>query len=163
MTNPFQQADPWEVSLDSLLPAGNHIVRIEEATAGESRNKFFQIELRLVNDDGAIRDWMVVTEASVGKVVALANAAKVNLPADTDIIDTAKMSLSDEYLFQFVGKTVGIVVRDEQDFKDPTQMRPRVQGYVDPTRITQSDATSAASAGSFKAPPNSKKDVEVPF
>src|SRR5262245_25257266 len=135
MSNPFQQAEPWETSLDALLGAGNHVVRIEEAVPGESRNGYFQIELRLVNDDGAIRDWMVVTENSAGKVVALANAAQIDLPSDADVVDTAKLSLSEEYLYRFVGRTVGIVVRDEQDFKDPTQMRPRVQGYVDPERI----------------------------
>jgi hypothetical protein len=165
MSNPFQQADPWEVSLDSLLPAGNYVCTIEEAATGWSRNGYFQIELKLTNAQGTIRDWMVVTENSVGKVVALANATKVDLPTDADITDTAKLTLSDEYVYRFAGKTVGVVVRDEQDFKDPTQMRPRVQGYVDPSRIKESsDVTSPASAGSFRTPPNNaKQDVEVPF
>ena len=164
MSNPFRQSDPWEVSLDSMLPAGNHVVRIEECTTGHSRNNFPQLELRLVNNQGAIRDWMVITEASVGKVVALANAAKVDLPTDADIIDTAKLELSEAYASKFIGKTVGVVIRNEPDYKDATQERARVQGYVDASRIKGgSDVTSPASAGSFKPAPAVKDDVPIPF
>lgn len=162
MSNPFQQAEPWEVSLDTLLPVGNHVVTIAEATPGESSGKHFQIELRLENQQGSIRDWMVITPNSAGKVVALANAAHVDLPADEDVIDTAKLVLSDSYVHQFVGQRVGVVIREEQDYQDPTKMRLRVQGYVDPDRVKpSSDVTSPVMTSSFRSAP--APNVEVPF
>jgi len=107
---------------------GNAVRR--RVKSSQQRNHF-EIRLKLANQQGTIRDWLVITENSVGKVVALANAARVDLPSDADVVDTAKLALSQGYVDQFIGKSVGVVIRNETDYKDPTQERPRVQGYVD--------------------------------
>ena len=162
--NPFRSADAWEPSLDTLLPAGNHVVTIEEIAKGVSTNHYQQLELRLSNADGAIRDWLTITPQSAGKVVALANAAMIDLPEDTDIVDTATLELSEEYVKRFDGRTVGVVIREEPDYKDPSQTRLRVQGYVDPARIKEhSDVTSPGSAGAFKQNSSRKADEKIPF
>ena len=162
MSNPFQQAEPWEVSLDTLLPAGNHVVTIVEATTGTSSGGHFQIELRLENPQGAIRDWMVITPNSAGKVVSLANAAHVDLPEDEDVTDTARLVLSDSYVGRFVGQQVGVVIREEPDYQDPSKTRLRVQGYVDKDRVKpSSDVTPSAMTSSFR--PAKAPNVEVPF
>jgi hypothetical protein len=157
VSNPFQSADPWEVSLDQLLPAGNHVVVIEEAEMGTSSGKHPQIEIKLRNSYGAIRDWMVITEASVGKVVALAQAVEVDLPTDNDI--EQGLALKQVYVDRFVGKKVGIVVRDEPDYKDPTKTRPRVQGYVEAKRIKASDIPPNGESDFRHAPQNPSADI----
>lgn len=147
MSNPFQSADPWEVSTERILPDGNHVVEIKEAVVGTSSGGHPQVELLLCNKDGQIRDWLVVTDASVGKVVALAQAAGVELPTDEDIVEGLRLKQS--YVDQFFTKMVGIVVRDEPSYKDPTVLRPRVQGYVDPARIKPSDVTPPTAGAAF--------------
>jgi hypothetical protein len=147
--SPFEQADAWEVQTERILPDGNHIVTIEEANNGRSRNQHPQIELKLANPEGSIRDWLVITESTVGKVVQLAQAAGVDVPGEDDI--QQGLQLKDEWVFRLSGKTVGVVVREEPDNRPDHygESRPRVQGYVEPARIKPSDVTHPAAARQF--------------
>jgi len=164
-SNPFASAEAWEVSTERILGDGNHVVKITGAEDGSSSGGHPQIELQLANDQGEIRDWMVITKASVGKVVSLATAAGVEIPSEDDIADTSTLRLKQAWIDKLVGKTVGIVVRDEPSFKDPKRMISRVQGYVTPDRIKgykDSDVTGAGDADPF-ASVKSKVDPEMPF
>jgi hypothetical protein len=173
MTNPFQTAEAWDVSTETILGPGNHIVQITDCEIGTSSGasgggRHPQIELKLSNPKGTIRDWLVVTESSIGKVVALANAAGVPLPDDDDIDPDESLRLKQVYLDRYVGQKVGIVVREEPDYKDPTRMRSRVQGYVDVDRIKESDfstsdVTSAGATAAFAAPRPTTSEKELPF
>lgn len=158
MANPFQTAEAWDVSTEKILGEGNHIVEIKDAEVGFSSNNNPQIMLQMANTEGEIRDWLVITEASVGKVVALANSAKVDLPTDEDIEEGLK--LKQVYVDRFVGKQVGIVVRLEPSFKDPSKNISRVQGYVDPMRIKGSDVPNG---NAFQPQPKPKPTADVPF
>lgn len=155
-TNPFASAEPWEVSTERILPEGNHVVRIEEASGGTSSGQHPQIELRFVNEAGSIRDWLVITQATVGKVVSLAQATGVGVPGDDDVDG---LRVRDEWIYRLVGKTVGIVVREEPDNRDPSKTRTRVQGYVDPSRIKDSQQPSNGSSTYGQAPAESKRDI----
>jgi hypothetical protein len=158
MSNPFQEAEAWDVSTEKILGEGNHIVDIKDAQMGTSSGGHPQIELQLGNIDGEIRDWLVITDASVGKVVSLAQAAGVALPEDDDI--EKGLTLKQVYVDRFVGRQVGIVVRMEKSFKDETREISRVQGYVDPARIKGSDVPNGGNA--FRHP-KPKPAADVPF
>jgi len=162
MTNPFRQAEAWEPQLDQMMPEGNHVATIEEAQDGTSSGNYPQIELRLVNDKGAIRDWLVITQVSIGKIVALATAAGVELPEDSDIADIASLRLKQSYIDKLVGKKVGVVIRSEPDYKDPTKTRLRVQGYVDPSRIADAPSDIPNGAAAFQQQA-SKPTSDLPF
>src|SRR5262245_33282220 len=101
MSNPFAGADPWEVSTERLLPDGNHVVQIVNAEMGQSTNRHPQIELQFRNPNGEIRDWLVITEATVGKVVALCHATGVPLPTEEDIEGGHGMVLKQAYVDNF--------------------------------------------------------------
>ena len=159
MPNPYETADPWEVSTDKLLPEGNHVVDIQDAETGTSNNGNFQIVLKFGNADGTIRDWLTVTENTVGKVVQLANATGVPLPTDEDIEDGLKLKQS--YVDKFFGKRVGIVIREEVDNRDVSKTRLRVQGYVEPGRVAKSDIPNGTNQ--FQAAAATKSDDDFPF
>lgn len=162
MSNPFQSTEAWEVQLEQILPAGNYVAKIDEASDGTSSGGYPQIELKMTNALGAIRDWMVITETSIGKVVALAQAAGVALPIDDDIVDQNSLRLKQVWIDRLVGKTVGIVVRDEPDYKDPTKIRQRVQGYVDPSRIASAPSDIPNGATAFQTQAKKSSDP-LPF
>jgi hypothetical protein len=151
MSNPFQSTEPWEVSLDRMLPPGNHVVDIAEAQDGTSSNDNPQIELRLANAEGAIRDWLVITEGTVSKIVALAQAAGVPLPEDDDLAEPGiSLRLKQSWIDKLFNKKVGIVIREEPDYKDPTKTRSRVQGYVNYKRVLGSTAPNGAHTAAAK-------------
>lgn len=162
MSNPFADTDPWEVSLDTILPPGNHVVKITEAEGGTSGKNNPTIELKMVNEHGSIQDWLSVTHGTVSKVVALAQAAGVPLPAEGDF-DPETLRLAPEWIFRLKGRTVGIVIREEPAWnketgrEDPTKTRSRVQGYVTPQRVAQ--AISNGGAFSHSAAPAQ----DIPF
>src|ERR1051325_6389184 len=131
----FTTTDPGEVSTDTILPAGNYVCKITEAEDDTSSGGHPQINLRVEDEEGngAIRGWPTITEASFGKVVALAQAAGVS-PTETE-----QKHFQDKggrapktWLNKLVGKSIGVVVREEPDSQDPTNTRPRAQGYVAP-------------------------------
>lgn len=102
-----------------VLPPGWHEVTIESCEEGESSNGNPQLELEYTNDEGSIRDWLVVIEKTYGKVKRLLEAAGVK-------IEEGDWDLNPKDL---EGRRLGIRVQEEPDYKDPTQTRLRVQAY----------------------------------
>lgn len=165
MTNAFTSAEAWEPQLEQILGPGNHLVTIIEAEDDTSSGGHPQINLLFRNPQGQIRDWRTVTDASVGAVVALAQSAHIDLPTDEDIVEGLRLKQS--YLDQLIGKSIGIVVREEPSWKDPTKMRSVVQGYVSAERLKDSDATPVGAADAFAhATPNANANAnakDLPF
>ena len=165
----FTTTDPWEVSTDTILPAGNYVGTITEAEDDTSSGGHPQINLRLEDEEGrgAIRDWLTITEASFGKVVALAQAASCQ-PTEAEQKGFADKGgrAPKSWLNKLVGKRVGFVVRDEPDYKDPTKMRQKVQGYVLPERVagkTGPAPSSEVTPANAAAAPVSASDDALPF
>lgn len=159
MTNAFHNTEAWEVSTERILGEGNHIVDIKDAHMSTSSGGHPQIELEFGNTEGKIRDWLVITDASIGKVVQLVQSVGMALPEDDDI--EGGLRLKQVYVDRLVGHKVGIVVRDEPSYKDPEKTISRVQGYVDPARLKGSDVPSNGNA--YRHPAPQADDKPVPF
>jgi len=139
----FRATEAWEVSTGVYLGAGNHVCSITAANATTSSGGNPQIELEVGNDNGTLRDWIVITPASFGKVVMLAQAAGVEpTEEEAESFKTNGGRAPDTWLRRLEGKQIGVVAREEADFKDPSKTRVRVQGYVPYERIASaSDVT----------------------
>lgn len=163
MSNPFQTTDPWDVSLDSVLPPGNHVVKIVEAEGGTSSGQHPEIRMKMQNAQGVIRDWLQITQGTISKVVGLAQAVGIDVPGDGDY-DPETLRVSDEWIYRLVGRQVGVVLREEPAYDketgrtDPTKTRTRVQGYVTPQRIAESVAN-----GQAFAPAGAAGGPDIPF
>ena len=156
----FEGTKPWETSTSTLLPVGNHVVKIDSATSSKTRKENNQIELQVSNDKGDLRDWVVYAEQNgVAKVVALYQAAGVEL-SNADQDDTGQ--LSQAAVDRLVGKKVGVVVIDEESYKDPSKTYRSIKGYVHPTVIeadAPADTTGLGSGNGFSA----GSDDDIPF
>ena len=160
--NPFASEDAWEVSTDTILPAGDYVLDVLEAESGLSSGNYPQVELKLGNDQGTIRDWVVITQNSIGRVVQLTDALGLDRPGDGEF-NAETLALSDAYIAKMVGRRVGVVVRSEPDYNDPTKTRDRVKGYVKPEAIGASDATSPGDALAFSTAATGADDDSIPF
>jgi hypothetical protein len=125
----FEGAKSWDVSQDTFLKEGNHVVEILSADGSErSKAGHPQITLEIGNAQGTKKDWLVYGEANgVSKVATLFRAAGVHL-MNTDVGDDG--ALLEAKIKQLVGKQVGAVLRDEPSFKDPTKVYANVKGYL---------------------------------
>lgn len=150
-SNPFASAETWDVSTGTFLAAGNHKVTIRSVDgSGVSSGGYPQIEVEVGNDQGTIRDWIVITPNTVGKVTQLTDAAGLGRPTDAQVKqDGSGFRIDPAYLAQLVNRTIGVVVRAEPDNRNPGQTRDRVKGYVDPSKIGTSDLPTMGSAGGF--------------
>jgi hypothetical protein len=168
MTNPFATESAWDVRTGgTILPEGDHVCEITEIDGGgNSSGGYPQIEVRLGNADGEIRDWIVVLPTTVGKVVQLIEAVGLERPDDDQVhVDGAGFRLDPKYLDQLYGKKVGVIVRSEPDRKTPGVMRDRVAGYKPASEIAASDVTPPGAADSFKhdAGSTAQADKKIPF
>jgi hypothetical protein len=169
MSNPFATERAWEVSTDTILGAGDHACKIIEVdTSQRSSGGYPQAIVKSGNQDGATRDWMVITPNSYGKVVQLIQAVGLAPPTDSEVeVDEATDTTvpTDAYWQKFVDKPVGVVIRPEPDFNDPTRTRDRVRGYVPVGDVTGSDATPAGAAAMFDTTPKPQSaiDDDIPF
>jgi hypothetical protein len=88
-------------------------------------------------------------------VVLALGVEKENYPKVGVDFDADNGAVSQEYLDALMkvarSKDVGVVVREEPDYKDPSKMRRTVAGWVDAARIRerQSDVTSPTESASF--------------
>jgi hypothetical protein len=138
------------------------ITEVEDSTAQSSGNPV--IELKLENAAGeTIRDWVVYHEAFLGKVVALFDSAGLDRPVEGEYDPDDHCRLTKQKIDQLRGKTVGNVNRDEPDNRPgKTGSRRRVQGYVQPSRITDDIPTDT------RGLPNANSQVQnddsdIPF
>ena len=134
--NPFATEAAWEPT-DAILPAGEHLVEIREADgSGESSGGHPQLVVKAGNADGSITDWIVVILQTVGKVVALTDAAGLERPGDDDVqAEGTGYRISGTYVGKLIGKKIGVVIHEEPDYNDPTRTRTRVKGWVHPSKI----------------------------
>jgi Protein of unknown function (DUF669) len=107
------------------LPPGEYVCRITEADEGRSSGGHPQLELemRVVVGDytgGTIRDWLVITEGTRGKVRALLEGAGIQIPAGTFALEPVMLR----------GRPVEIVVRQEDYNGEP---KIRVKAYRAPS------------------------------
>lgn len=112
----IKEAEAWKGG--GVLSAGYHTVRIEEAKEGESTNRHPQFELEFGNDEGSIRDWLVVVPSTMGKLKQLLDATGVE--PDNEEVTPAQLE----------GKKLMIHVRMEPH-QDPSKGdRARVNQYL---------------------------------
>src|SRR4051794_9255453 len=84
-SNPFATETAWEVNTGTFLTAGDWATEIYEAEQDESSNGNPQIALNVGCADGAIKDWIVITPATYGKVVQLIQAVGIEPPSDDEV------------------------------------------------------------------------------
>lgn len=156
----YGNAEAWETSTDVMLPVGNHIVTIVDPIPGMSSSDNPEIQLRVENDRGAMRDWLQITDKSIGKIVQLFDAAGVDRPGEGEF-DEATGALTAACINRLNGKKVGVVIREEQDNRDPTKMRSRIKGYVEPSRVNEKE--SDVPSGGVPATAGSSRSDDIPF
>jgi hypothetical protein len=158
--------DAWETSTDQLLPVGSFVVTITEADPGHTKGSMGrdpkpQIEIKVENDQGSRRDWIVITEKTVGKVAQLFDAAGVERPQEGEF-NSQTGELTEACVARLRNRKVGVVIRNEDSLKNPGQQEPRIAGYVEAARITDdmpADTRGVAASASRPA----TDDDKVPF
>lgn len=146
----LDNVEAWTVG--DILPPGTHVCRIDNAAEGTSSGGHNQIELDLRCTtgefiDGTIKDWVVVTANSLGRVRQLLEAAGVVIPDGEFEFDVSQLN----------GKPVQIIVRQEP--KPNGDIVSRVKGYeaVSGNGLAANGSPPAAAVGS------AVKDSDVPF
>jgi len=175
MSFTFNPSEKWDVSTDAstLLPAGNHVCEIVAIEAGErtSSGDNPEIEVKVANDQGDIRDWIRIVpprgqkKGTFGQFIALVLAAGVpeaDWPKPGEDFDGNTGRVTQKYADKLLGRKVGVVVRPRQDKPDQVE----VKGYVLPSEIT--DDMPADSRGLPNVPVgagagNSNVDDDIPF
>lgn len=132
--NPFATEQAWDVG-GGFLGKGDHICEVLEIDGSPTQTSSGghpQIEVKVGNGDGEIKDWIVVKENTIGKVVQLTDACGVERPTDAQVRpEGTGYRLDPAYLATLVGKKVGVIVREEPNKLDPTAPpRDRVKGFV---------------------------------
>lgn len=107
-----------------ILPPGKHTCRITDARDGTSSGGHPQIEIEWEAVEGehagsSIREWVVITERSLGKIRALLDAIQFQVPAGAFQLDVTAL----------VGKRATITVVHEPDRVDPAVKRSRVVAH----------------------------------
>jgi hypothetical protein len=165
--NPFATEEAWEVSTGDLIPVGDFVVEIDTIDGtGKSSGNYPQIELEVKNpSDGKTRkDWITISQNTIGKVVQLTKAAGAGTPPD-EAVDADTYRISQQWLTaNLKGKRVGIIVREREKYNEPGKFRPEIVGYVTPDKIDASDVTSPGDTASVALGDESKSaDETIPF
>jgi hypothetical protein len=138
-----------------VLTKGNYVVKIVDLENTTSSGGYPMLKLTLENEQGRQWDNLVISpnEFSVAKLLGLIDAAKLLRPdVAAGEMSRENGALSDAYAMQLLNRTVGLIVRDEEDNRPDHfgESRPRVKGYVDPAVL--STATTGPLGGSMTAP-----------
>ena len=112
----LEQVEAWKSS-PMISRVGWHDVTIVEAEEGKSGNDNPEFQLQFSGDEGSIRDWVQVTEATLGKIKSLVQAVGL------------EFSGGDLAAEKFRNRRLSIFVGTEPDRDDPTKERHRVKGY----------------------------------
>lgn len=148
----------------SLLPLGFHLVTFVEADgSGKSSGNYPQIALRVENKAGdSLRDWKVVTEASVPFILQMTDAAGIDRSKMT--FDTPEEGAT-KIAAMLLGRDVGVKVAEEPNKNDPSKMRRVVDGYWHPSELPQSAFETEVPADTSGLPPvgASASDPDIPF
>jgi hypothetical protein len=151
----FNPDEKWEVSTDTLLPKGNHVCTVDSLKEDTSSGNYPQVVVKTSNAEGGITDWITISSPQTfGKFTAFVIALGVpeaDYPQDGDY-DASNGRVHQAYLDKLSAKygsnRIGVVVREEQDNRDPMKTRLQVKGYV-PAAELGSDATPAGSSEQF--------------
>lgn len=140
----IDQQEAWNVS--QVLPPGWHNVRIASSEEGQSSGGHPEIELELESllGEGRMKDWLVVTSQSLGKVRQLIEAAGVQIKGGVWEFDPAVLT----------GAQVSILVRVEPKLSDPSQTVHKVVGY----ESLRDDIPTGAGNGAARS-----ADADIPF
>jgi hypothetical protein len=160
--NPFAQEQAWELSDGGgILPDGDHKVFVLEVDGtSTSSGSHPQIVVKCGNDDGEIRDWIVVIPATIGKVNQLTDAIGLDRPDDEQVKpEGTGFRLKTSYLNQMLGKPVGVRIKSKPKRNDPSQTFSEVLGYM-PASQVESDVTNNLDG---TGAPTSSKDESIPF
>lgn len=146
----LDQVEAWKPG--SILPSGSHVCTVEEAAEG-SQNDHPVIELKLraiegEHEGGVIRDWVHVTQASLGRVKQVLVACNYESAGDFNLDVT-----------ELVGSTVRILVREEPK-QDGSGNRNVVKSYE---RATSANAGAAAPSNGFQPQGAGAQDDDIPF
>jgi hypothetical protein len=171
MSFTFNPDEKWDVSTGRMLPDGNHVCTILEIDATQtSRGGYPMIEVKVGNERGDIRDWLVISDQhTFGKFTSLVLAAGIptdGYPQPERDFDPSDGRPKQEYAQRLLGRKVGVVVRDEPDNRNPGQTRPAVKGYKLPGEITDDMPADTRGLPTASAPSASRPDHEddrVPF
>lgn len=128
-------------------PPGSYLCKIADCKEGQSSGGHPQLELSYTVETGEyqgaeIRDWLVVVQATLGKVRALVEATGGIWP--TEEIDPKAM----------IGRYLEVVTRREPHYKDPEKMVTKVAGY----KPAKEPAAAGATGGNGKP-----ADDDLPF
>jgi len=164
MSNPFA-VEAWEAEGDAYLRAGDHVVTVAEADGTTtSSGGYPQIELRLENDGGSIRDWIVITPATYGKIAQVIQAIGAELPDENQHISKDDHRIAQAYLdAQWVGKQVGIIAREEPGYNDPSKMWTKIKGYVSVDKIVPGATPPVSNAGDVQGGFGTNGNSDIPF
>jgi hypothetical protein len=149
-------AQAYTPPTQDVLPSGNYIVTVTSLENTTSSGGYPMLKLTLDNAQGRQWDNLVISpnEFSVQKLLGLIDAAGIARPdPEAGEISTQDGRLADAYASKLEGKTVGLVVRDEEDNREDHrgEVRPRVKGYVPQdviAKATQGPLASAEGNGS---------------
>jgi hypothetical protein len=143
----LENVEAWTGSVPP--PPGQHVFRIDEATEGTSSGGHDQLEVSLRVESGdsvgaTMRDWIVITPATLGKVRQFLEATEVEIPPGEFALPTSRLP----------GRLVkGTVRLEERDGKT----RARLVAYEPSGR----PATTGSNGGGFSAP--TRTDADIPF
>jgi hypothetical protein len=162
MSNPFEQSEGWEVSLGQYLGVGNHLVTINAAAdASAKSNGKPQLHLEMSNEMGEKQDWVNYSSENLRKIVGLCQATDLALPQDGEFDPNDDCRLTEKYIKRFVGRKVGIVVREEEY---QGKKSARVQGYVHTSKLSGDDLPADTRGFAGVASSSAKADEpDVPF
>jgi hypothetical protein len=140
-----------------VLPKGNYIVRIHELENVTSSGGYPMLKLVLENEQGRQWDNLVISpnEFSKARLAGLINSAGIPGPSVPEDMNPQDGRLTDAYTNRLLGRSVGLIVRDEEDNRPEHagEWRPRVRGYVKPDVLAASGSTGPL-GGSASASPS---------
>jgi hypothetical protein len=174
----FDSTESFDITnaAGQILKTGNYVAKITKAEGGKSSGGHPQLELQLEAPEGEVRDWIIYNNG-FGQKKLKGLMTKLGLNPTQEQKDEMATTglLPDALVSVFAGKTVGIQVREEPSYKDPSKLRSTVHAYGTPAEIQAADAppppvavtapaddwagTTPASAG-FAAP---GADDDIPF
>lgn len=138
----------------ALLPVGRHAVRIDSVDdSTTSRNGHPQLVVEMSNEQGNIKDWIVVTPAAYGGVKMFLEALGFAIgEGDWETPEPAEI----------VGRRALIQVTEEPNKNDPSKMRKLVASYMPVTAAGGGNVegdTNGLPEGDFQEVP----DEDIPF